>query len=158
VHHTNEIAQTEGATGKKMCNIWFHNEFIKVNNDKMSKSKGNIWTLQNLIDMGYKPPHFRYLMMQTTYRTILNFSFESLDGARNAYENIIKKLAKHKEADARTNKAVTDGLRKEFFDGLNDDLNTPKALAVVQKALKEKPSADIYKLVTEEFDKVLSIF
>ncbi|MDR0384318.1 MAG: cysteine--tRNA ligase [Christensenellaceae bacterium] len=158
IHHTNEIAQTESATGRKMCNIWFHNEFIKVNNDKMSKSKGNIWTLQDLIDKGYKPEHFRYLVMQTSYRTILNFSFESLDGARNTYNNIIDKLAKHKASKVKTDKAVINGLRKEFFDGLNDDLNTPKALAALQKALKEKPSEDIYKLVVDEFDRVLSLF
>ncbi len=157
IHHTNEIAQTETATGKKMCNFWFHNEFMKIGGGKMSKSLGNVYTIDDIINKGYDPMHLRLLFLQTTYRTVLNFTFEALDAARENYRNIVNALRRHRTATAKTNPDIITDLRQKFTDAVNNDLNTPVALAVLHQALKQSDSQDIYNLVTKEFDQVLSL-
>lgn len=157
IHHTNEIAQTETATGKKMCNFWFHNEFMKIDGGKMSKSLGNVYTMDDIINKGYDPMHLRLLFLQTTYRTVLNFTFEALDAARENYRNIVNALRRHRIATAKTNADIITDLRQKFTDAVNNDLNTPVALAVLHQALKQSDSQDIYNLVTKEFDQVLSL-
>jgi len=157
IHHTNEIAQTQSATGKKMCNFWFHNEFMTIDGGKMSKSLGNVYTLDDLISKGFDPMHLRLLMLQTIYRSVLNFTFTALNGARENYRNIITALRRHRNATAHTNPTVINELRHAFIDAINNDLNTPKALAVLHQALKQPNSQDIYQLITTEFDQVLSL-
>ena len=157
IHHTNEIAQTETATGKKMCNFWFHNEFMKIGGGKMSKSLGNVYTIDDIINKGYDPMHLRLLFLQTTYRTVLNFTFEALDAARENYRNIVNALRRHRTATAKTNPDIITDLRQKFTDAVNNDLNTPVALAVLHQALKQSDSQDIYNLVTKKFDQVLSL-
>lgn len=157
IHHTNEITQSETATGKKMCNFWFHNEFMKIDGGKMSKSLGNVYSLQDIIDKGYDPMHLRLLFLQTTYRTVLNFTFDALDAARENYRNIVNALRRHRTATAKTDPKVIADLRQSFTDAISNDLNTPVALAVLHQTLKQPDSADIYRLVTEEFDQVLSL-
>jgi cysteinyl-tRNA synthetase len=157
VHHTNEIAQTQSATGKKMANFWFHNEFMTIDGGKMSKSIGNVYLLSDLEEKGFSPMHFRYLVLQTNYRTVMNFTFDALLSAKTAYINIVAGLAKHKNAAQKTDAAELAELLTEFSAGINNDLNTPRALAVLNKAIKMKPSADIYKLITQKFDAVLSL-
>jgi cysteinyl-tRNA synthetase len=157
VHHTNEIAQTECAMDTKMANWWFHNEFMQIDGGKMSKSLGNIYTLDELAERSYSPMHFRYLTLQSNYRTVMNFTFNALLGAKTVYSNIIAKLIKHKHAPKTAVKPNTDELLNEFTDAINDDLNTPRALAVLNKAVKMPLSKDIYKLVTEKYDLVLSL-
>jgi cysteinyl-tRNA synthetase len=137
-----------------MARWWFHNEFMTIDGGKMSKSLGNIYTLDDLARRGFSPMHFRYLTLQSNYRTVMNFTWEALTGAKAAYTGITARLQKHKTAK---NKTDTGGLLSEFAAALNDDLNTPAALAVLNKAVKMPPSADIYKLVTEKFDAVLSL-
>jgi cysteinyl-tRNA synthetase len=83
VHHTNEIAQSEAATGKKFCNYWLHNEFLKVNGTKISKSLGSFYTLDDLEKKGFKPLEFRMFVLQGNYRNEGNFTFEGLAAARN---------------------------------------------------------------------------
>ncbi len=157
IHHTNEIAQTETATGKKMCNFWFHNEFMKIDGGKMSKSLGNVYSLQDIIDKGYNPMHLRLLFLQTTYRTVLNFTFQALDAARENYRNIIGALRRHRTAINQTDKKVLADLHQAFTDAINNDLNTPVALAVLHQALKQPESPDIYDLITKDFDRVLDL-
>lgn len=157
IHHTNEIAQTDTATGKKMCNFWFHNEFMKIDGGKMSKSLGNVYTMDDIINKGYDPMHLRLLFLQTTYRTVLNFTFEALDAARENYRNIVNALRRHRTATAKTNADIITYMRQKFTDAVNNDLNTPVALAVLHQALKQSDSQDIYNLVTKEFDQVLSL-
>ena len=157
IHHTNEIAQTQTATGKKMCNFWFHNEFMTIDGNKMSKSLGNVYTLDDLIAKGYDPMHLRLLLLQTIYRSVLNFTFSALDAARENYRNIVNALRRHRAANAVTDPQVIADLRQAFTGALNNDLNTPVALSVLHQALKQPDSPDIYRLVTEEFDQVLSL-
>ncbi|MCQ2381762.1 MAG: class I tRNA ligase family protein, partial [Clostridia bacterium] len=141
----------------KMCNFWFHNEFMKIDGGKMSKSLGNVYTLEDLINRGYDPMHLRLLFLQTTYRNVLNFTFEALDAAKENYRNICNALRRHNHATVKTDEKIINNLRHDFIEALNNDLNTPVALAVLHQALKQPDSQDIYRLVTEEFDQVLSL-
>jgi len=134
VHHTNEIAQSEGAFGHHWVNYWLHNEFLIMKSGKMSKSKGGFLTLQSLLDDGYEALDYRYFLLGGHYRSQLVFSPESLDGARSARRSLAGRVAAFKrEASAPT---AVDQLgtaakkRLEAFDeALGDDLNTPRALA-----------------------------
>ena len=101
--------------------------------------------------------HLRLLFLQTTYRTVLNFTFDALDAARENYRNIVNALRRHRTATAKTDPKVIADLRQSFTDAISNDLNTPVALAVLHQTLKQPDSADIYRLVTEEFDQVLSL-
>ncbi len=157
VHHTNEIAQTQTATGKKMCNFWFHNEFMTIDGGKMSKSLGNVYSLDDLVAKGYDPMHLRLLMLQTIYRSVLNFTFTALNGAKENYRNIVTALRRHQASTNHTDAKIIAELRQAFTDAINNDLNTPMALAVLHQALKQPDSQDIYHLITTEFDQVLSL-
>ena len=154
IHHTNEIAQTEALTKKPMSNFWMHNEFMTVDGTKMSKSLGNVFTIFDLVERGFDPLVFRYLVLGTHYRKIINFTFEALSSAAITYEKLVQTLARHKRGDEPFNNV--QAFRDRFAASLFDDLNTPKALAVVWEALKLPPSRVIYNLVLE-FDQVLSL-
>lgn len=157
VHHTNEIAQTQSATGKKMCNFWFHNEFMTIDGGKMSKSLGNVYSLDDLVAKGYDPMHLRLLMLQTIYRSVLNFTFTGLNSARENYRNIVHALCRHRSSTTPTNAKTLTDLRQAFKDAINNDLNTTMALAVIHQALKQPESQDIYDLIVNDFDQVLSL-
>jgi cysteinyl-tRNA synthetase len=130
---------------------------MTVDGGKMSKSLGNGYTLDDLEARGNDPMHLRYLALLTSYRSVLNFTWDSLTAAKKAYQNITAALLKHKNAADKTDKAIIAELLNEFSGAINDDLNTPRALAVVNKAVKMVPSKDIYDLVTVKFDSVLSL-
>ena len=153
IHHTNEIAQSESANGVKYVDYWMHNEHMLVDNGRMSKSQGTGYSLDEVIEKGYEPMDVRYLMLQTHYRSKQNFTWEGLDAARNGLESIknkIKLLGTEKGS-------VSEKFVEEFRDKLNDDFNTPQALAVLQEVLKSDISnAD--KLATVlDLDKVLGL-
>lgn len=157
VHHTNEIAQTQSATGKKMCNFWFHNEFMTIDGGKMSKSLGNVYSVDDIVAKGYDPMHLRLLMLGTIYRSVLNFTFTGLNSARENYRNIVHALCRHRSSTTPTNAKTLTELRQAFKDAINNDLNTPMALAVIHQALKQPESQDIYDLIVNDFDQVLSL-
>ena len=87
-HHENEIAQSEGATGKLFAKYWIHSEFLKIDDVTMSKSKGNFFTFRDLRDQGYSPLAIRYLLLSVPYRKQLNFTFEGLQGAESTVERL----------------------------------------------------------------------
>ena len=93
VHHTNEIAQSEGATGEIFANLWMHVAFLTMDSEKLSKSLGNTYTIDDLEQREYHPLALRYLFLQTSYRTPLSFSFESLSAAQTALERLHKEYA-----------------------------------------------------------------
>jgi cysteinyl-tRNA synthetase len=175
IHHTNEIAQSESATGKKFVNYWFHNEFLQINGQKFSKSLKNTYTLQELLDKGYSAQAFRYLMLSAHYKTQLNFTFDALEGAGNTVQGIykfIKKLADvpHEKKPSKINKRFISKvykIREKFFEKLNDDVNTPLALAQMHKLVSEtnktcekgisKDDANLVLEIMLEFDKVLGL-
>jgi len=132
-HHENEIAQSEATNNKKMVNYWVHNEWMMVEKKKMSKSLGNVYNLRDLIKMNYSPMTIRYFYLTGHYRTQINFTLENLKNAQNAY-NRIKKIIADLEDDKKENKIYLN----EFKKAMDDDLNTPKALQVLWKLLRDK--------------------
>lgn len=139
VHHNNEIAQSEGATGKKpFARIWMHNAFLTMGGEKLSKSLGNTYTLDDVKARGIHPLALRYLFLQAHYRSPLSFSWESLKAADEALSRLwsIARQVKH-EADGRGKPSnVSDDIRR----ALADDLGTPKALAKLWEALSSSRS------------------
>ncbi|MEM4271123.1 MAG: cysteine--tRNA ligase, partial [Candidatus Pacearchaeota archaeon] len=133
IHHTNEIAQSEAATGKKFVNYWLHGAFLTFKGEKVSKSKGGLYTISELEKMGFSPLSYRYLCLTTHYRKQLEFSLENLKNAQNSYErlkNIIKEL--------RYDGKINEKYLKDFEKAINNDLNMPKALQVLWKLVRDE--------------------
>jgi cysteinyl-tRNA synthetase len=141
-HHENEIAQSEGATGKHFVKYWLHAEHLLVEGEKMSKSLGNFFTLRDLFARGYKPSALRFALASVPYRRQLNFTFDGLQQASSSVErlrNFADRLAQGKfPAGARKGmaKRIAEAA-EEFDDGLSDDLNTARALGAVFEFVRE---------------------
>ena len=158
VHHTNETAQSEGAFQHQWVNYWLHSEFLILDKDKMAKSGENFITLKTLTDKGYDPLAYRYFCLNTHYRMKLSFSFENLDGAVNGYNNLIQKVRELKSQSQGEQIQINAPYHQQFLDAVNDDLNTPKALAVLWTVLKgEKLSAGEKLALANKFDEVLGL-
>ncbi|MDO8686643.1 MAG: cysteine--tRNA ligase [Candidatus Berkelbacteria bacterium] len=127
VHHTNEIAQSEAATGKPLANYWMHSEFLQVQGEKMAKSAGTFITLSEIKKKGIDPLAFRYLCLEAHYRSKIDFSFESLEGAQKGLQGI-RDLAYRQEPSEAGEEASN-----RVLEAFNDDLDTPKALALLHK-------------------------
>jgi cysteinyl-tRNA synthetase len=159
IHHTNEIAQAEAAFGKILARYWLHGEFLLVEGKKMAKSFRNIYTVEDLIKKGFNPLAYRYLCLGTHYRSKLNFTFEALKSAQNALENLHEKVRelKSKNSEQRT-KNNGKRYKREFLKFINDDLDTPKALALMWKLIGDKniSSKEKYEILLD-FDKVLGL-
>ncbi|MFP4114107.1 MAG: cysteine--tRNA ligase [Spirochaetota bacterium] len=164
VHHTNEIAQSEGATGKKWVNYWLHGEFLILPSGRMGKSKGNMLTLSALEEEGYDPLDYRYFLYSAHYRTQLSFSAEAMDAAKTARASLTAQLRDLADA-APDGLAGAAGIAPErsggevqaadlgpaalqalgeIDDAFNDDLNAPRALGMLRAFLKrtEVPAAE----------------
>ncbi|MDC7227443.1 MAG: cysteine--tRNA ligase [Spirochaetales bacterium] len=162
IHHTNEIAQSEAASGKKWVNYWIHGEFLLMDKQKMAKSAGNFLTLQTLIDKGYDPLDYRYFCLGGHYRSQLVFNFESLDAARTARMNLVERIAAMKlESDPTPVENLSPRakeLLENFNNGLLGDLNAPKALAELWQLMKDKDLGVADKLgAVFEMDRVLGL-
>ncbi len=153
IHHTNEIAQSEASTGKKFVNYWIHGAFLLSKGKKVSKSKGGLYTISELEELGYSPMDYRYLCLTTKYRMPLNFTLDALNSAKNSLQKIKNKI---KELD-NTSKGNTKKYQKEFLNAINQDLNMPKALAILQDVLKSNLGGKEKLSLIKEFDKVLAL-
>lgn len=149
-HHENEIAQSESATGKKFVNYFLEGEHLLVNGEKMSKSLGNIFTLQNLEHKNFNPLAYRYFVLGAHYRSKLNFTWEALEGAQKALEKLYERVRMLK--GQKTSLLTLAPVRSKFYSVLYNDLNTPQALAVLWEATK---LGSLPLLL--EFDKVLGL-
>jgi cysteinyl-tRNA synthetase len=143
IHHTNEIAQSEAASGKQYVRCWIHGEFLVLSAGKMSKSAGNFLTLDALRERGYDPLDYRYLCLGAHYRTQLEFSFESLDFARATLRGLRERAAALKEQSDGVVKDLPalEEAKAKFKAGMDDDINTPKALSVLWEFLKSAAAA-----------------
>ncbi len=171
-HHENEIAQAEGATGRPFARFWVHSEFLNLDHEKMSKSLGNVYTVRDIIDRGFRPSALRYLLLSVHYRKQLMFSFDILNQAEAALTRISDFLVRvqgiqggeaHPEIAGRV-----DAAREEFREMMAWDLNAPGALGVVFELVREMhaamdagevsgPDAAVILSAFEEFDKVLGV-
>ncbi|HVG38240.1 MAG TPA: cysteine--tRNA ligase [Pyrinomonadaceae bacterium] len=173
-HHENEIAQSEGATGKQFVRYWLHAEHLKVDGESMSKSKGNYYTFRDLVEKGYSPTGIRYLLLSVPYRKQINFTFEGLQSAENTVESlrVFKQRLLEAGVEPGSNPALQDAARRaleKFEQGLDDDLNTSVALAAVHDLRREVNTAldncQLYEddrrellAAIERFDGVLNVF
>jgi cysteinyl-tRNA synthetase len=143
IHHTNEIAQSEAATGKHpWVKFWVHNEFLVLDKEKMSKSAGSFITLQDLADMGFDPLDYRYFLLGAHYRNQLKFSVDSLKGARNARKSLLSSLRALSAGGpsvpvTRGALAALDKHLDAFDAALQEDLNTPRALSALWALVKD---------------------
>ena len=151
-HHENEIAQSEAATGKKFVRSWLHIRHNLVDGVKMSKSKGNVYLIQDLIDQGYDPLAFRYLCLTVHYRKNFNFTWKSLTGAEKA----LNKLRQQIVAWPAGKKTISQ-FEKKFLEAINRDLEMPRALAVVWDLLKSNYPDSEKKATLLKFDQVLGL-
>ena len=145
-HHENEIAQSEGASGKPFARYWIHCEHLMVEGQTMSKSLGNFYTLRDLLEKGYKPDAIRYLLTSVPYRKQLNFSFDGLRSAATAIErlrNYKLRLDTAKFPEGVNEKLLerTSAALKQFEESLDDDLNTAEALAAVFEYVRDTNTA-----------------
>ncbi len=141
-HHENEIAQSEGATGKQFVRYWLHCAHLVVDGEKMSKSLGNFYTLRDLLERGHDPRYIRYVLLGTHYRRPLNFSFEALDQARaelSRVDDLVERLEREatgSAGEARWNDRVR-AAREAFGEALDDDLNISGAMGEIFKLVRE---------------------
>ncbi|MFA6027998.1 MAG: cysteine--tRNA ligase [Patescibacteria group bacterium] len=152
VHHTNELAQSEAATGKKFANYWLHGEFLLINEGRMGKSKGNFITLDTLKETGYSPLAYRYFCLGAHYRSKLNFSLKALQGAQNSLNNLNKTIYDYDDPTE-----VDTQYQEKFMKAINDDLNMPQALALVWELVKSDMETGKKSATLFEFDKVLGL-
>lgn len=173
-HHENEIAQSEGASGQPFARFWLHAEHLTVESGKMAKSKGNFFTLRDLVDRGHDPVAVRYLLISVPYRQKLNFTFDGLHAAEQALERIANTLRRLEHTPAADGPGsltenTIDRFRSDFREGLADDLNSARALGALHTLLREINtaldregiSAAVRSSLTEalnECDGVLGIF
>jgi cysteinyl-tRNA synthetase len=160
VHHTNEIAQSEAATNHKWVNYWIHGEFLLDETGKMSKSKSGFLTLALLQSKGYDSMDYRFFVLGGHYRSQLKFSFSNLDTARKNRLTIVSKIQEYLASDAQKIELITNdviALRDEFDECVNNNLNMPKAIAVLWKTIKSNLSAsEKYSLILY-FDTVFGL-
>lgn len=151
-HHENEIAQSEGKTGKKFVNYFIHGEHILVNGQKMSKSLKNFYTLKDLEEKNFDPLSLRYLFLTAHYRDKLNFTWKSLEASQNALNNLREIIRDWDEP-----KIGCAEFEQRFLDGVNNDLNIPQALAVLWEMVKSDYPTSAKAESILKMDKVLGL-
>lgn len=157
IHHENEIAQSIGATGHNLANYWMHVEFLLIDGGKMSKSLGNVYTLNDLKAKGIDALSYRYFTYSSHYRNKLNFTWDAIKSAKNSLNKLRDMIALHKDVNKKIDKNILSKYEEQFLDAINDDMNMPVAISIVWEIAKEKEkSNDFYELI-KKFDSVLSL-
>ncbi len=156
VHHNNEIAQSESATGKKpFVRFWMHRALLQFAGGKMAKSEGNVVYLSNIAERGFDPLSFRYLLLGAHYRTPANFTWEALEAAQNAYQNLLQRM---KDLRRPGMGVIPQTYRTRFLERINDDLDTPGALATLWEMVKDQTLApEDIAAGAIDFDRVLGL-
>lgn len=149
-HHTNEIAQSESATGKRFVKYWMHGGMLTMG-EKMSKSLGNVFYLKDLKEKGFSPLDYRYFCLTKHYRLPLEFSWNNLDSAKNSLQRLKNKISEFSD-DNKINKKYL----KEFEDAIEDDLNMPKALQVLWKLVRDEKAVGKIQTI-KKIDEVLGL-
>ena len=158
VHHTNEVAQAYGAFGKQTANYWLHNEWLLIDKIKVSKSLGNVVLVADFLKKGFSPLAFRYLALTSHYKQGLNFTWKALKASQSALNKLQAKLKEFKNSKEKIKRQKIKDFQKKFIAYLSDNLNAPKALALVWNLVKDKKVSDKEKYVLLlDFDKVLGL-
>ena len=159
VHHENEIAQSECANGVPFVHYWMHFYFLLVDGKKMSKSLGNFFTIDDLIKKKVDPLALRYLFLQSHYRQTMNFTWGSVQAAGEALKKLKQIVAqlKNEASDNNNNDPRADIFEKRFNDAINQDLQTPQAIAIMWEILKSDLVAQEKLKLLFSFDEVLGL-
>lgn len=167
VHHTNEIAQSEAATGKKpFVKYWVHHNFLRVDGEKMSKSLGNFYTIDDILQHGATPQALRLLFLSTHYRSELNFTWDSLAGMQRSWQRLVELVAQtqalrtteyNTDEEKQQQEQIAEEWRSRFFTAMETDLSTSEAMAVFWQVAKSNLSATYKYRVLLEFDQVLGL-
>lgn len=156
-HHENEIAQSKGCTGKIPAKFWMHGEFLLINGGKMSKSLGNVYLVEDIINKGYDPLVYKIFCYTSHYRNKLNFTWEGIDAASKALGKLKEGYERHNSGNDDINESLIEEYKEKFLEAINDDLNMPQAMSVVWEVVKNpNKSAKLAKLL-KEFDSVLGL-
>lgn len=155
VHHNNEIAQSESATGKPLARFWLHNEFVIIGDEKMSKSEDNFVRLETLMKNGIHPIAYRYWLLTAHYRSPIFFSFEAVRGAQNALESIIRKISSGKNRGADRNAEAE--LRKKLSRFIENDLDTPGCIALLNETAHKVAVGAVGGKIIADFDAILGL-
>jgi cysteinyl-tRNA synthetase len=156
IHHTNEIAQSEVATGKKFVRYWLHCNFLMAEGQKMSKSLGNIITLEDIEKRGFKPLAFRYLVLNSHYRSLMNFTWQAMESAEKAYDNLLEHISAFSLSN-KTNKKSEKEIKEKILTIINDDLDTPKLIAEMWNILRTNKDLNYKKTFVLLADQVLGL-
>lgn len=158
VHHPNEIAQSEGVTGKQFVRYWMHVNFLQIEGKKMSKSLGNFYTIEDVLKKGFDPLALRYFYLTAQYRSEQNFTWEALAAAQQGLESLRRQAhASGRTALSAEKLEKVDAFRQRFDDALANDLNTPQALAVVWEMVKSNIPTEDKQDALRDFDEVLGL-
>lgn len=160
IHHENEIAQSEACFGKTFVKYWFHNNFLTVDNQKMSKSLGNFYTLSDLKKKNIHPLAIRYLFLQSHYRQIQNFTWQAAQSASEAYQklkNLVSQLKKSGDKQKGKLSPQAEDFKKKFKDYISDDLKIPQALALMWQMLKSNLARQEKLALIFDFDQVFGL-
>ena len=156
-HHENEIAQSKGACGKIPAHYWMHGEYLLINGGKMSKSLGNVYLLDDIINRGYDPLVYRLFNFSCHYRGKLNFTWEGIESASVALDRLRDGYQKHFAGNAEVSDEIINDMENRFHQAINDDLNMPLAMSVVWEAVKYADKSPKIAKLLEKFDTVLGI-
>lgn len=154
-HHEDEIAQSEASKGKKVVNNWFHAGFLLVDGKKMARREGNVYTITDIEKRGFNPLAFRYLSLTAHYRSRLNFTWKSLAAAAKALNNIYREVGGF--ALIEDPKFGCAEYEEKFLKAINDDLDTPKALTLLQDLIKSKYPPRCKLATLYQIDKILGL-
>ena len=156
-HHENEIAQSKGMCGKIPAHYWMHGEFLLINGGKMSKSLGNVYLLQDIVDRGYDPLVYKLFCYSIQYRKKLNFTWEGMDSAKTALDRLREAYQKHLNGTEDVPEELISKYEKDFNEAINDDLNMPVAMSVVWEVAKRTEKSKKLAELLKKFDRVLGI-
>jgi cysteine--tRNA ligase len=156
-HHENEIAQSKGMCGKIPANYWMHGEFLLINGGKMSKSLGNVYLLQDIIDRGYEPLVYKLFCYSIQYRKKLNFTWEGMDSAKISLDRLREAYQKHLNGTDEIDENILEQYKNNFNEAINDDLNMPVAMSVVWELAKRPEKSKKVSQLLKDFDRVLGL-
>jgi len=163
VHHENEIAQSEAANEKQFVRFWFHNNFLMVDNQKMSKSLGNFYTIDDLKKNQIDPLAIRYLFLQSHYRQVMNFTWQSAKASQNSYHNLLNKIRELKQEEEKLSSKDIDSnsfnqYKQKFLQLIENDLEIPQAVALMWEMIKDEKLTPKTKLdLIYDFDQVFGL-
>jgi len=155
IHHPNEIAQSECATGKHpFVKYWVHHAFLMVDGKKMSKSLGNLYTVDDVVEKGFDPLALRYLYLTSHYRKPLNFTWESLDGSSRSLHEL---RGLYRALEGLSGDISSHPMRSAFIKAIENDMNMPQALSVVWDTVRSKENGGIKRMLLDDYDKILGL-